>query len=122
MTMDWPTAAVASGVLGGVVLIVRDLVRKPKPEATPENPVISALVSSLQQDGHERRDFMRQLVNVQSEVALALKEQSISNKYATTRTEELHKQTHSKLEEITGNQVGVLNKMDQFIQTWNRAA
>lgn len=122
MTMDWPTAAVASGVLGGVVLIVRDVLRKPKAEPAQENPVISALVQSLQQDGHERRDFMRQLVSVQSEVALALKEQSLSNKYATTRTEELHKQTHSKLEEITENQTSIRDTIERVAKNWHRAA
>lgn len=120
MTMDWPTAAVASGVLGGVVLIVRDVLRKPKAEPAQENPVVTALVQSLQQDGHERRDFMRQLVGVQGEIALALKEQSLSNKYAMTRTEELHKQTHAKLEEVTLNQLSIRDAVHEVAKAWHR--
>lgn len=120
--MDWPTASVSGGVLGVVILIAKEIIKKPKAEPTPENPVVTALVQSLQQDGHERRDFMRQLVNVQSEIAMALKEQSISNKYAVTRTEELHKQTHAKLEEVTLNQLSIRDAIHDVAKNWNRAA
>jgi hypothetical protein len=108
--MDWPTAAVAATVGGGLVAVLREMFSK-KPKQVSDGGLEQVLITSLQQDCQERRDLLRQLVEAQQNTAFSLKEMTMLNKFRETRTEELHKATHGKLEEITENQ----NKIHEAI-------
>lgn len=101
--MDWPTAMVAATVGGGFVAVVREIFSK-KSKDSQDKSLEHVLVTSLQQDCQERRDLLRQLVQAQDNTALSLREMTMLNKHRETRTEEMHRMTHAKLEEITAHQ------------------
>jgi FixJ family two-component response regulator len=101
---------VAATVGGGLVAVVRELFTK-KSKDKQDSSLEHVLITSLQQDTQERRDLLRQLVQANSDTAFSLKEMTMLNKFRENRTEELHKSTHGKLEEITSNQ----NKIHEAI-------
>jgi hypothetical protein len=101
--MDWPTASVAAIVGGGVVAVIREIFSK-KSNATQEKSLDHVLLSAFQQDGHERRELLGKLVQAQNDTAFALKEMALLNRHQDTKSEEFHRQTHNKLDDITTNQ------------------
>lgn len=119
--MDWPTAAVAATVGGGLVAVMRELFTK-RAKDKQDSSLENVLINSLQQDGQERRDLLRQLVQAQDNTALSLKEMTMLNKFRENRTEELHRSTHGKLDEITINQNRIHDAIVKGLGELSRAA
>lgn len=104
-------------------------------EAMKDRPVIQdggvglALSENLQRDSQGRQALLSQLVENQKDTGFALKELVMMNKHRDTMTIELHRQTHSKLEEVTAhqrvyteNQERIIKLMREFTEDQRRAA
>lgn len=119
--MDWPTAMVAATVGGGLVAVIRELFTK-RTKDKQDGSLEHVLITSLQQDTQERRDLLRQLVQANSDTAFSLKEMTMLNKFRENRTEDLHRATHGKLEEITENQNKIHDAIVKGLGDLRRAA
>lgn len=113
--MDWPTASVAAIVGGGVVAVIREIFAK-KSNANQEKSLDHVLLSSLQQDSQERRELLGKLVNSHNDNTMILKELAMLNKHQDNRSEEFHRQTHSKLDDITTNQKDIKATIEASVE------
>lgn len=113
--MDWPTASVAAIVGGGVVAVIREIFSK-KSNSAQEKSLDQVLLTSFQQDGHERRELLGKLVQAQNDTAFALKEMALLSKHQDTKSEEFHRQTHDRLDEITSNQKEIKATIESSVE------
>lgn len=104
-------------------------------EAMKDRPIVQdggigqTLAEHLRRDSEGRQALLSQLVENQKDTGFALKELVMMNKHRDAMTVELHRMTHTKLEEVTAhqrmyteNQERIIKLIREFNEEQRRAA